>query len=175
VNCRVIVACLLFTVVIPASPKEQKEPLKSSELLAWPRMNVSDFGCLLETKFGLKDPVFNCSQDFHSRDWGDPCRNTEAYYSGPEIPDTVGPSIHPKIKSLRLSWEHGRLQDLGIVFNGVVTSSEIEELFGLELGKKLPANIISADLQECGKGTSCLSLTGFDHVGAGDVDCEQSE
>ncbi len=138
-------------------------------------MNAYDFGCLLETKFGLKDPVFNCSQDSRSRDWGDPCRNTEAYYSGPEIPDTVGPSIHPKIKSLRLSWEHGELQDLGIVFNGVVTASEIEKVFGLRLGEKLPANIMHADLQECGKGTSCLSLTGFDHAGAGDVDCEQSE
>lgn len=174
-NYRVIVACLLFTVVTAASSQEQKEPLKSSELLAWPRMNAADFGCLLETKFGLKDPVFNCSHDFDSRDWGDPCRNTETYYSGPEIPDIVGPSIHPKIKALRLSWEHGKLQDLGIVFNGVVTSTEIEEVFGLKLGEQLPANIMYADLQECGKGTSCLSLTGFDHVGAGDVDCEQSE
>jgi hypothetical protein len=55
-----------------------------------------------------------------------------------------------------------------------MTPAEAYQRVGLPpSGQPLPENIQSAKVEACSKATTCLTLTGFDHMGAGDVECPE--
>ena len=152
-------------------PDAGRKPLAAA--LAWPRMRADRFGCFMERELGVVDKRFNCATKGYENK-GDPCKETEAYVEGPAIPDSVLGKLDPGLTTVELAWEHGELQAATLTFDGVLTQAEAFERAGLPpTGKPLPENIQSAHVQACSKATTCLTLVGFDHVGAGDVDCPE--
>lgn len=144
---------------------------KRPSLITWPRMKADAFGCMLERRFGFRDPKFNCSLHRYVNK-GDPCRNTTAYYEGPSIPDAVAHAVSPDVDSIGLSWEGGKLQAVTVTFRRVVPAAEARAALGLPpSAARLPANVQGVDVQRCRRDATCVLVTGFDHQGAGDVDC----
>jgi hypothetical protein len=169
----------LFTSIILAGVvlfgKVHAQSITANDLLSWPRMEASEFGCMLEKKLHFKDKNFNCANVSVKHNWGDPCKDTNAYYSGPVLPENFGKEIDSSIHRVQLAWEHGQLQHMTVEFNKVVTKKEVERIFGFKLSRPYPKNVQSVDLKKCSKNASCLSLEGFDHMGAGEWDCGGSD
>lgn len=154
-----------------ATPDAGHKPLAAA--LDWPRMRADRFGCFMERELGVRDKRFNCSTKGYENK-GDPCKNTEAYYEGPALPDSVLDKLDPGLTTVELAWEHGELQAATLTFDGVLTQAEAFERAGLPpTGQPLPQNVQSAKVEACSKATTCLTLTGFDHQGAGDVECPE--
>ncbi len=145
---------MLFVMLIAATP-----------LVDWPRMRSDVFGCMLEREYKHKDPRFNCALTGYENK-GSPCgRGAEAYYEGPAAP----PGLLEGAEHLTLAWEGGTLRAVTIELAGQLSAAQARKR--LELPDKLPANAAGLDVQSCGTGKTCVSLEGFEHVGAGDVDC----
>lgn len=143
----------------------------TKDVKSWPRATLPEFGCFLEKEFGYKDVRFNCSLKNY-KNAGDPCKNTEAYYEGITFPEKYVKKINPAIKSIDLSWEHGELQSVSLSFKSKLATKKIRHLFKLPVNENgVHANIMSYSIQDCHKSYNCLTLQGFDHMGAGDVDC----
>lgn len=150
-------------------------------ILNWPRKNVAEIGCIIETEFGYRDPVFNCSKKNYVNK-GDPCKNTDAYYEGLVFPQWLGSKIHAAIKDIRFDFEGGRLREIAITFMDSLAKEKIREWFKLPTeGVALPENILSISYGENVFSndrpvnpayTRWLNIIGFEHMGAGDVDCE---
>jgi len=159
---------------------EQPKRLLAAGLINWPRKTVVEIGCILETELGFRDPVFNCSfKNYVNK--GDPCKNTTAYYEGIVFPDALAARIHPSVKSMQFDFEGGRLREVRITFKDSVSKEDIKKWFGLPMGNALPENIMTIDYGDNVYSnekpadpayTRWLTLTGFEHMGAGDVDCE---
>lgn len=167
---KFVYICVFLLITVPSSAAPELE-----DILSWPRMDLMKFGCMLEKRFNYKDPKFNCSLKSYENT-GDPCHNTAAYYQGIKFPERLVTKIHPKLLSLDLEWEHGDLRSVNISFKKKENPSEIKSMFGLpnnnsSLDSK--PNIMSYSIQNCHKDYNCLILEGFDHVGAGDVDCTE--
>jgi hypothetical protein len=158
--------------VKPATPDAGGKP-PLAVALTWPRMRADRFGCFMERELNVRDKRFNCSTKGYENQ-GDPCKNVEAWSEGPAVPDAVLDKLDPDLGTLELSWEHGNLQAATLTFNGVLTPAEAYQRVGLPPGgKPLPENVQSARVEACSKASTCLTLTGFDHQGAGDVDCPE--
>lgn len=145
----------------------------SVDLMQWPRMDSPSFGCYMEKTFGHRDPRFNCSLKGYENK-GDPCKNTDAYYEGPAFPGALASKVQPQVKDIDLSWEHGELQMVAITVTGEYSDQDVQRAFKLPspVTDKAPAgNVMSVDIDHGNRGVTVISLTGFDHQGAGDVDC----
>lgn len=155
--------------------------LSEYPLITWLRKSPVEISCMLESQLGYIDPVFKCGNKNYVNK-GDPCKKTKEYYEGLQIPDNVAFHIYPLFKTITLAFEHGNLQDLSIEFNDSMTIDKIKELFNLPSERnKFPDNImyiwygenISASNKPTDpKYTRWLTIVGFDHLGAGDVDCK---
>jgi hypothetical protein len=143
---------------------ESDQLLKAHDVTTWPRAEAKRFGCFLQTEFGYKDKKFNCSLR-HYQNNGDPCKNTKAYYEGPQFPPDKAALVNKRFKSLDLSWEHGKLQQIGITLEGKFPEQDLRTAF------KLPEN---ASIQDCSLKETCIVLTGFDHLGAGEANCGEN-
>jgi len=88
------------------SSTAEASDLKKNDILSWPRANAAEFGCFLDREFEHKDPHFNCELKNYKHK-GDPCKNTKAYYEGPEFPATNVKDVDPSIANIFLEWEHG--------------------------------------------------------------------
>jgi hypothetical protein len=152
-------ALLIFT--LHPAQAAQKSGLSQHNFLAWPKSEVRAFGCFLEKTFKHRDSKFNCSLKEY-KNAGDPCKNTQALYEGPQFPENKAKDVDPLFTSIRLNWEHGELQAMTIQLKTQLSEDETKKRF------HLPE---SASVQECRKNTTCIVLTSFDHMGAGDVDC----
>lgn len=159
---------------------EPPNRLLAADLINWPRKTVVEIGCILETELGFRDSVFNCRYKNYVNK-GDPCKNTTAYYEGIVFPGALAAGIHPSIKSMQFDFEGGRLREISITFKDSVSKEDIRKWFGLPGGNALPENIMAIDYgdnvysnEKPGDPayTKWLTLTGFEHMGAGDVDCE---
>jgi len=159
---------------------EQPKRLLAADLINWPRKTVVEIGCILETELGFRDSVFNCSYKNYVNK-GDPCKNTTAYYEGIVFPDTLAAKLHPAIKSVRLDFEGGRLREIHLTFKDSASKEQIRQWFGLPVDTAFPENIMTINYGENVYAndkpadpayTKWLTLTGFEHMGAGDVDCE---
>lgn len=171
---RIAYIILVWTTCF-ASAVSAGTSLAEQNVLLWPRMQADVFGCYLEETFGFKDSRFNCDMNGYVNQ-GDPCKKIEAYYEGPSFPENKASSIHPVIKNISLSWEHGKLQAVGFQFTRQMTREEIVKLFQLPISFEYPTeykNVMSIDIQNCAKDSNCLLIQGFDHMGASDVDCDQ--
>jgi hypothetical protein len=148
-------------------------PSARVNIMSWPRMNAASFRCYMERTIGYRDKRFNCSLT-HYRNAGDPCKNTDAYYEGPVFPNAFATKIHPLASDVVLSWEHGELQDVSITLDGTFSDQAVRKAFTLPpaQGNAYPTfNVMRVDIDHSHPGKTVLSLTGFDHQGAGDVDC----
>ena len=145
--------------------------LSRKDVLSWPRTKADKFGCFLEKSFGYRDRKFNCGLTGYINQ-GDPCKNFEAYYEGPKFPSEKANLVHPLIQSIELSWEHGDLQAVDITLNKKLDEQEVRKQFNLPKNDNHSRpNIRSISIQQCSLKATCLIIQGFDHMGAGDVDC----
>lgn len=160
-------------------------PPASVDVLAWPRLSSSVFGCYMEKTLGHRDPRFNCALKGYDNQ-GDPCTNPTAYEEGPDFPARLAARVHPLAKDVELSWEHGELQQVTIVLQGMFDEVEVRKAFKLPRAEAytlteaeqgaLPENIMDTSVQaDPSNGLTSVTLTGFDHMGAGDVDCSADE
>ncbi|MBW8808863.1 MAG: hypothetical protein JF591_08495 [Lysobacter sp.] len=150
--------------------------LAPTELTTWPRMRATDFGCMLEKRFGVQDKKFGCAADFDRIDWGDGCDGGGNYHAGPELPARVAKTLPAPIKSVETVWEHGEAQYVSIDFDPGTSKHAIEVLMGLDAGERRPANVMNVSITECPGDTNCtpnLLMLGFDHMGAGDLECDK--
>jgi hypothetical protein len=148
--------------------------LAPAELATWPRMRATDFGCMLEKRFGMQDQKFGCAADFDRIDWGDGCHADGNYYAGPELPARVAKTLPAPIKSVDMAWEHGEAQYVRIEFDPGTSKREIEVLMGLDAERR-PANVMNLTITECTNDKNCtpnLFMLGFDHMGPGDFECD---
>lgn len=146
-------------------------------ILKWPDMNPVEFGCHVEETFDVKDKRFHCASKKPYKAQDNPCKS-DAYSEGPAFPDAAASKVHPSIKSIMLTWEHGHLQGLSVEFKKKLSRAEIRRIFDLPADFDQPGrikNIMTIDIQDCSKNGNCLGVSGFDHMGAADVDCEGAE
>jgi hypothetical protein len=144
-------------------------PLSKHDLLTWPRSGAAAFGCFIEKAFGSKDRRFNCALKRY-RNRGDPCKNTKAYHEGPVFPPGKAAEVHPLAREIRLVWEHGDLQEVQVTLGKRLGEDEVRKAFRLPKDR-LPAQLTRISIQQCSKLATCILLEGFDHMGAGEVDC----
>jgi len=150
-------------------------------LLSLLRKTPVEIGCILETEFKYRDSVFNCDYKNYVNK-GDPCVKTDEYYEGLTIPAELFKKINPAIKEINLDFEHGSLRELTITFRDSLLKDKIREMFNLPAENgTLPDNIMiinfgenvfSNDKPADPNYTRWLTVTGFEHMGAGDVDCK---
>jgi hypothetical protein len=86
------------------------------------------------------------------------------------------------IKSISLSFEHGELQQMTLEFRDSLPIGRIRSLFAIPANRtQLPANVMDISYGEDLtiarrpddlRYSRMLDLTGFDHMGSGDVDCK---
>ena len=172
----IVTLCFAISAPVSAAAPEQislDELAKSPTInvLAWPRMQVNKLGCLFEKELDYKDRRFNCSMQ-HYKNKGDPCKKIKQYYEGFEFPKSKIKQIHPLLEDVRLEWEHGALQMVSMTFPKSMSKEQILKLFNIPDANTYPNNIMSIRLQDCSLTHYCLSLVGFEHMGAGDVDCD---
>lgn len=141
-------------------------PRAGMNILGWPRMTSPVFGCLLEKTFGHRDPRFNCG--LKSVETGDPCTDTDNYYAGPKFPPALAARIHPLASTVSLEFEHGKMQAVTVTLTGKFSEGDVRRAFGLSDDRGSPGNILSVSVQDCSLVSTCLLLTGFDHMGAGE-------
>lgn len=159
----------------------------TTDLLSWPRARPDTFGCFLERQFGYKDPHFNCFLT-HYENKGDACKNTDAYYEGPEFPESKVQQVNSNLQFIKLYWEHGALQNIWMCFNKKLSAAEVHKILNISIIKDVRVedssitynspreNVMSVSIDNNGKNpTTCLTITGFDHMGAGDVDCDSGQ
>ncbi len=150
-------------------------------LITWLRKSPVEISCMLESELGYKDKAFNCGHKNYVNK-GDPCKKTKEYYEGLQIPGYLAPHIYPLIKTISLAFEHGDLQDLSIEFKDSISIDLIKQIFRLPSDRgHFPDNITyiyyGENVTALNKPvdpqyTRWLDIVGFDHMGAGDVDCK---
>ncbi|RQS76869.1 hypothetical protein DID96_00915 [Burkholderia sp. Bp8963] len=192
-----VAAAPLLAVANPAAGTTLSRP--AIDVRAWPRMSAPKFGCYLETTLGYRDKRFNCALK-HYKNTGDACKNTGSYYEGPAFPDRLAASVHPLATKVELDWEHGDLQMVTVTLKGTWNEAEVRNAFGLPRaeGSKLTEaelqaqreNLMDTSVQypsgpldgsqgqrpsNPARGMTAVMLYGFDHMGAGDVECGEGE
>lgn len=155
--------------LLPIAAQAADLPPAGLDISGWPRMTSPAFGCLLEKTLGHRDAHFNCS--LTRAPAGDPCIDTDAYYAGPTVPPALATRVHPLARNVDVSFEHGAVQAVTVTLTGKFSESDVRRAFGLPASQGLPDNIIGVSVQACSQTSTCLLLTGFDHMGAGDVEC----
>jgi len=174
---RVVFVVVVALALQPGTSPAQDQPaLEPTNVLTWPRAPVDKFGCMLEREFDTRHPRFNCSlRNYVNR--GDACAITDAYYEGPQFPADKVEKVLPQIERVEIANERGQVQAVTVILKQRQTQTAIRALLGLPSPRAaLPANISSIDIQGCrpdGASQICnvVLIQGFDHMGAGDVDC----
>lgn len=147
----------------PASVAATPSPTaaSASDPTSWAKMSRKDFGCMLERDLGYRDRLWNCTTD--EPPTGDPCRDVENYYRGPQIPPEFGSKVSPLVDRVELHWEHGNLQEIDITFRANVGDREIEEAFSLPSSLRIAReNVQSSELRDVGADQRQLVIKGFE-------------
>ena len=176
-----LLSCQLFAQQDTAKAQQIRSAMLTEyPLLTWLRKSPVDISCMLESQLGYQDRAFRCGTKYVNK--GDPCKKTKEYYEGLQIPENIVPKIHPMIKSISLSFEHGELQQVTIEFKDSMIIGRIRSLFAIPANRnQLPANVMDISYGEDLaiarrpddlRYSSMLDITGFDHMGSGDVDCK---
>lgn len=170
------------SVIKNLSNGEEKNSLLSNyPLLTWVRKSPVEIGCMLEKELAYRDSIFNCDYKNYVNN-GDPCNNTEEYYKGIVFPNELAQNIDPSIEEVSLDFEHGSLREIRITFRDSLLRNQIVQMFNLPIAKEnFPDNIIDISYGENTYSnekptnpdyTKWLTITGFEHIGYGEVDCE---
>lgn len=157
------------------------EFLSKYPLLTLVRKNPAEIGCMLESEFSYRDPIFNCDYKNYENK-GEPCKKADEYYEGIQIPVNLIKKIHPAIKTIVLDFEKGRLREIWIAFEDNLSKDKIKEMFDLPSERNMflnnvanidyGDNVFSNDKSIDPNYTKWLIITGFDHIGGADVECE---
>lgn len=156
-----VVILLIFFMKLDVFAKKEHQSLSKTDITTWPKASSVVFGCFLEKEFKHKDKKFNCSLKKYINK-GHPCFNTTEFYEGPQFPKQLTGEIHPKVEEVSLIWEKGRLQSVALTLKEKLPEKDVKSLFKLSN---------QAQVDECGKTNTCITLTGFEHTGSGDVEC----
>jgi len=168
----------LLVVLLPALAMAQEpRALEPTNVLSWPRAGVDRFGCMLEKDFETRDPRFNCAlRNYVNR--GNACTGAEAYYEGPAFPADKASKVMAQIERIEIANEAGQVQSVTLILKQRQTQTAIRALLGLPTSPRaaLPANISSVSIQGCraedaSQVCNVVLLQGFEHQGAGDVEC----
>lgn len=154
----------------PTAKAPAAKTLQPSELAGWPRMRATDFGCMLEKRFGADAGRFGCAADYDRIVWSDGCAGGENYNVGPELPVRVAKTLPAPVESVSLDWEHGDLRSVTVYFDRKLGNAEIEKTFGVRIDGSNRDNLMSVSVDECATGKTCLSLDGFEHIGGADLE-----
>ena len=154
----------------PVKTSDARLDAAAVNILPWARMSAPDFGCFMEKTLGYRDAKFNCALKNY-KNHGGPCRNTKAYYEGPKFPQRLASRVHPLATYIGLDWEHGNLRQITVNLKGMFSEQEVRDAFKVPKEFTYRDNVMSVDVQNCSTGMTCLNITGFDHIGSGDVDC----
>ena len=143
-------------------------------LLSWSRKDVADFGCMLQSEFNFRDSKFNCDLKNYVNH-GDPCFKTEAYYEGPSFPKNESQKIDANIESIGLNFEHGELQMIEIDLKNSMQKEVVQKIFSLPINNNdFPQNVMNISYSTSKPNEiKGFAIIGFDHQGAGDVDCDE--
>jgi len=170
------------TLINASLNKEEQETslLSRYPLLTWARKTPVEIGCMLEKEFSYRDSVFNCDYKNYVNK-GDPCKKTDEYYEGLKFPIEWASKIDRSIKDITFDFEHGNLREITIMFQDSLLKNQIIQKFNLPLARtNFPDNIMDIGYGENifskekpinQNYTKWLTITGFEHMGAGDVDC----
>ena len=197
--CKLFALCAIVLTIVSCNENPQgddKENLQSltadsnsiansfflkQSILPLLRQTPVEIGCLLQKEFNYRDSIFNCDYKNYVNN-GDPCKNAEEYYEGISIPVFLVKRLHPQIKEINLDFEHGNLRVINITFEDSMLISSLTESFKLPNSKsEFPENITDIDFGESifsnekpinPNYTKWLVITGFDHIGAGEVNCK---
>ena len=138
--------------------------------LSWPRMTSVEFGCMMDKEWGHRDPKFNC--DTTEVATGDPCVDTDNYYAGPAFAPKRVRNLNHQAKMVRLDWEHGDLRAVSVHLEGTFTEGQVFQMLDIPQDwQNTYPNLQNVMVQDCGKDVTCVIFEGFDHMGAGEVDC----
>lgn len=191
-----LAAMLLFMAAATGSPLVRSAELAppSIDPSRWPRMTSTQFGCYMEKTFGHRDRRFNCATKNYRND-GDPCDNTEPYYEGPAFPDRAARKVHPLATHVELDWEHEELRDVTVTLKGTWNEAQVRKVFRMPRTESfrlsdaenaaLPEHLMSTSVHyplsnddavgtrasDPTRGTTSVSFTGFEHMGAADFEC----
>jgi hypothetical protein len=175
-NRHVLIRCVRYALALSlymgaSLPSQASNALPPPlvDVRAWPRMSVGAFGCYLQKDLGYRDARFNCGLKNY-RNTGDPCKNTRAYYEGPKFPVSLVSRVHPLATDVELAWEHGELQSVSITLKGTWNEAEVRRAF--KLPRAPSENLMDVSVQYPMHGSTAVILIGFEHIGAGDVDCD---
>ena len=183
---RSVICVFLLMLCLPVTKASGTELAPASiNVLTWPRMSVSDFGCFMEKNLDNRDKRFNCALKGY-KNKRDACSNTRAYDEGPAFPKALAAKVHPFATDVELHWEHGDLQQVVITLKGTFSEQEARRAFRLPVASAykldaahihadVPENVIDTDVQHPGGDQTVVMITGFDHMGAGDVGCSGGE
>ena len=159
--------------------KQESDFLQKYPLVSFLRKSTVEVGCIFEQELNYRDSVFNCSNKNYVNNGG-PCENTEEYYKGFQIADSIAHKIHPLIKGIDMQFEGGNLREITFNLSDSITKSKAKEVFNLPSDTTHLENITTImygeNISACDKPvnpeyTKWISIVGFDHQGAGDVEC----
>lgn len=157
----IIVSANAIGATPPRAPPSGNK-LVPSELATWPRMRATDFGCMLEKRFGVRDNRYGCSAKFERIDWGDVCEGVK-FHSGPELPPRVASTLPSLIEGVTVEWQRGEVRNVWVRFTRKVSQAEANALFG-GAGKFN---------EQCSINKSCISFRGAEYQGAADFECDK--
>lgn len=159
---------------------EKPSFLSRYPLLTWAKKNPVEIGCMFEKEFSYRDTIFNCNYKNYVNK-GDPCKNTKEYYEGINFPVELASKVNSSIKDINLEFEHGKLRQISITFKDSLLKNEIHQIFNLPTARKdFPDNVMEIQFDENifseeksinTNYTKRLTITGFEHIGSGEVDC----
>ncbi len=139
------------------------------DLSTWPRMSAVDFGCMMEKRFGHKDKRYHCGSAPPPD--ANPCTDPGGWGAGPAFPADKASAVGADVDSVSLDWEHGDLQAVNVTLNKGVPLARARGALGLPDDAHKPSNVQSVSVQQCSRDQVCVILEGFEHMGAGDLDC----
>lgn len=95
-----------------------------TDILTWIRMRLADFGCMLETKYGYRDTIYNCRLK-NNLAKTDP-NNNKLFYDEIQVPDSLVSRIGNHINKLHLYWVQGVLHQINISFSMAIDTNDLK-------------------------------------------------
>jgi hypothetical protein len=152
----------------------------------WLRQSVEKLTCTLLKTLNYEDEKFKCGAKLSKK----PDPRDDSWNAGPVFPKEKAKLIHPLLSNLEIDWEHGDVRVLTFTFEKELSVQAVQRIFNLPRTKEdwdtyynVIQNIEYDNLTEDQIRTSdlklqfvkSLTLTGFEHMGAGDIESDSNE
>jgi hypothetical protein len=152
----------------------------------WLRQPVEKFACTLAKEYGYEDPKFKCG----IKPSGKPDPRNESWNAGPVFPKDKVKGIHSLLSDLEIEWEHGDIRTLTFTFEKELSVQTVQRMFNLPRTQEDWETHFD-DIQSINYGNltvdqlrtkdldllfvKSLTLIGFEHMGAGDIEFEEEK